>query len=445
VKRKFLPKVDLIFLIIPPLAVALIGLTIYYHFQKLQMSVFEANKALEMQFADLKTSMVAFRAFQAKLEETGGKGVEVAPVASQSAQISRLIGQKEFAKAEELSASFSASLDEMYVRKLEEDKKKTEEQKIKLEAKMNDYKSQKVDVSGVEKQIPKISDLIDQKKFPEAQELIASLDKKLDELMAAKKEADRKVAEEAARKASEAQKAQTASVMAGSGYQYFTIGTDRGNFNIHLVKMNLSGLRIVTDTADASECYNNCTAKPLINYVSENGGFAGINGTYFCPPDYSWCSSKVNTFDTPVYNTRLGKLLHADKLFWNDRSMFVFGPSNEVSFFAQARDYNGTAMKAAIANFPGLVNNRQNIVNNYPIDDKSRNAKINRNGIGVGGGYVYLVSTQGATVPDLASIFMALGVDYALNLDGGGSSALYYGGYKVGPGRSLPNAIIFGQ
>jgi len=36
-----------------------------------------------------------------------------------------------------------------------------------------------------------------------------------------------------------------------------------------------------------------------------------------------------------------------------------------------------------------------------------------------------------------------LGVKYALNLDGGGSSALYLNGsYIVGPGRSLPNAVI---
>jgi len=31
----------------------------------------------------------------------------------------------------------------------------------------------------------------------------------------------------------------------------------------------------------------------------------------------------------------------------------------------------------------------------------------------------------------------------ALNLDGGGTSAMYAGGaYKVGPGRLLPNAVL---
>jgi len=37
----------------------------------------------------------------------------------------------------------------------------------------------------------------------------------------------------------------------------------------------------------------------------------------------------------------------------------------------------------------------------------------------------------------------ALGARDALNLDDGGTSAMYHAGsYKVGPGRLLPNAIV---
>jgi exopolysaccharide biosynthesis protein len=36
----------------------------------------------------------------------------------------------------------------------------------------------------------------------------------------------------------------------------------------------------------------------------------------------------------------------------------------------------------------------------------------------------------------------ALDMDNAMNLDGGGSTALWYNGYKVGPGRNLTNAIL---
>jgi exopolysaccharide biosynthesis protein len=38
----------------------------------------------------------------------------------------------------------------------------------------------------------------------------------------------------------------------------------------------------------------------------------------------------------------------------------------------------------------------------------------------------------------------ALGADTALNLDGGLSAALYYNGeMMVGPGRDIPNALLF--
>jgi len=40
-------------------------------------------------------------------------------------------------------------------------------------------------------------------------------------------------------------------------------------------------------------------------------------------------------------------------------------------------------------------------------------------------------------------VMAALGAKDALNLDGGGTAAMYIGGaYTVGPGRLLPNAIV---
>ena len=35
-----------------------------------------------------------------------------------------------------------------------------------------------------------------------------------------------------------------------------------------------------------------------------------------------------------------------------------------------------------------------------------------------------------------------MGVQNALNLDSGGSTALWSGGYKVGPGRNIANAVL---
>ncbi|MEK7084779.1 MAG: phosphodiester glycosidase family protein, partial [Patescibacteria group bacterium] len=58
--------------------------------------------------------------------------------------------------------------------------------------------------------------------------------------------------------------------------------------------------------------------------------------------------------------------------------------------------------------------------------------------------YIILIVARAATVPDLAYIFQHVGADFAMNLDGGGSVALSMdGSYRVGPGRLLPNAIVF--
>ena len=41
-----------------------------------------------------------------------------------------------------------------------------------------------------------------------------------------------------------------------------------------------------------------------------------------------------------------------------------------------------------------------------------------------------------------AKVLQAMGMDGALNLDQGGSTALWSGGYKAGPGRNIPNAVL---
>ncbi len=65
------------------------------------------------------------------------------------------------------------------------------------------------------------------------------------------------------------------------------------------------------------------------------------------------------------------------------------------------------------------------------------------------GSIVYIGVVHSATVAEAAHVLAAMGMENALNLDNGGSTALWSGlpaqagGYKVGPGRNLPNAILF--
>jgi len=66
-----------------------------------------------------------------------------------------------------------------------------------------------------------------------------------------------------------------------------------------------------------------------------------------------------------------------------------------------------------------------------------------RGAIGADSTFVYLVIVSSASVTESAYVMRALGARDALNLDGGGSAAMWIGGsYKVGPGRQLPNAVV---
>ena len=57
--------------------------------------------------------------------------------------------------------------------------------------------------------------------------------------------------------------------------------------------------------------------------------------------------------------------------------------------------------------------------------------------------FIYLAIVENASLVESQSVLQALGVKDALNLDGGGTAAMWIGGqYTVGPGRLLPNAVL---
>lgn len=226
-----------------------------------------------------------------------------------------------------------------------------------------------------------------------------------------------------------------------SGYSRYTIATEKGNFLIDVISIDVSTARMITDTASDNDCAKDCPTIPLSDFVSRNSGFAGINGTYFCPQDYADCASKKNSFDFPVFNSRSNKWINAGNLFWNDRSMIHYDGS--MHFFHNANSYSGQP-KAGIVNHPGLLENGNIIAGDFPLSDKQK-TKGSKGGIGFKGNRVYLVLARNVDVFDFAAVFKSLGADNALNLDGGGSSALWFNGYKVGPGRNLPNAVIFAR
>lgn len=233
----------------------------------------------------------------------------------------------------------------------------------------------------------------------------------------------------------------TVSQVSGGG-NYMTVDTERGKFGVYLIKVALSNVKVITASANGEDCKDNCPTKSLAEHVSDNGGFAGINGSYFCPPDYSSCSGKINSSDYAFYKSSSGKWLNKGALSWGDTGLATFNGSS-AKFYKKSSDYGGGSVTAGISNYPTLLKNGDVVIDSGKLTSYQKDVKGARGAIGVGDSNLYLAIVTNATVMDAAYAMKALGAKDALNLDGGGSSALYLNGsYIVGPGRSLPNAVV---
>lgn len=228
--------------------------------------------------------------------------------------------------------------------------------------------------------------------------------------------------------------AEASNALPGSGYSRQKVSTGRGEFVVSMV--SAPGAKVIVETASDSDCADNCPTKSLAEHIAASHGFAGINGSYFCPPDYPKCQGKVNSFDTLAMNGRSKAVLNrANNVYSVVPLMAAYG--NNLSFYDQTVQWgvdNGST--GALANHPRLLRD-----SNVATGDDS--GKGVRGFIGKKDNIIIIGHVYSASLLDTAEVLKTLGLSNALNLDGGGSTALWYEeSYKAGPGRSLPNAIV---
>lgn len=225
-----------------------------------------------------------------------------------------------------------------------------------------------------------------------------------------------------------------------AGYSRQSVETQIGTYVVSMVAGDLGSTRVIVDTASGSDCKNDCPVLALGDYVARSGGFAGINGTYFCPASYPDCAEKKNSFDLLVMNK--------DKVYFNsDNNVYSTNPAvvfheGSIQFLGAAssvgRDSSPTGV---LSNFPLLLSGNE--IRFAGDGDPKKGSKGNRSFVANKGNTVYIGVVHGATVAEAAWALKGLGMENAMNLDSGGSTALWAGGYKVGPGRAIPNAIVF--
>lgn len=226
----------------------------------------------------------------------------------------------------------------------------------------------------------------------------------------------------------------------GSGYSRQSVNALNQQYLVDIVAGDLGSTRVIVDTASSGDCKDNCPVLALGDYVSRNGAFAGINGSYFCPASYPSCAGKTNSFDTLLMNKNKTYFNSDNNVYSTVPAVIFLGGS--IRFVGRSLDWGrDTGIDSMIANQPLLVSGG-NVVFGGDGDPK-KGSKGARSFVANKGNTVYIGVTHNATVAENANVLKALGMDNALNLDSGGSTALWSGGYKVGPGRNIPNAILF--
>ncbi|KKU45474.1 MAG: Copper amine oxidase domain protein [Microgenomates group bacterium GW2011_GWC2_46_7] len=278
-------------------------------------------------------------------------------------------------------------------------------------------------VSTVDKELAKFLRLLGERKWKEANEQIGKVESEIEKIVLAN-----------VPKVSVPVNAPANNTLPASGYTRQKVASNRGEFVVSAVVA--PGAKAIIETLDDPQCVGNCEARTLSEHIAKSGGFAGINGSYFCPPDYAQCQGKTNSFDTLAVNGRNKLVFNRDNNVYSTIPL-VAAYNTSLSFYDQSVQWGvDTSGGGAIANFPRLLRDGVEATS-------EENGKGTRGFVGMKDGAIVIGHIFAASYADAAATLRALGLQNALNLDGGGSSALWFeGSYKVGPGRVLPTAIV---
>ncbi len=225
-----------------------------------------------------------------------------------------------------------------------------------------------------------------------------------------------------------------------SGYSRQGVEVDGETFVIDILAASLDSTKVIVETSSESDCVNNCPVSTLADFVSRGGGFAGINGPYFCPAEYPSCSGKTNSFDTLLMNKNKYYFNSSNNVYSSVPALIFSG--NSARLVGKSSDWGrDTGVDSVIASQPLLLSGGEIRYGND--NDTKRTQKGSRSFIAYKGNLVYIGVVRNATVAEVAKVLKTLGIEGALNLDSGGSTAFWVNGkYVAGPGRQTPFGIV---
>ncbi len=189
------------------------------------------------------------------------------------------------------------------------------------------------------------------------------------------------------------------------------------------IDMRTAGLKLLVTPPDEKGSDTPLRARTTSEFMREYGVQIAINGDGFAP---WWSRSPVDFYPhegDPVHPR--GFTASRGRIYWTTSTSFptlYVSSRNYLSFEAPAHPYN------AISGDPMLV------TGGTPVPDLDDSELHPRTAVGYSrnGRYLYLVVvdgrqplySEGMTLHELADFMISLGAQYAMSLDGGGSSTM---------------------
>lgn len=180
----------------------------------------------------------------------------------------------------------------------------------------------------------------------------------------------------------------------------------------------------------------------LSSLAKRNQAVVAINGTFF------------DAYTKGSYKAPYGYMVSGGTMLKNSsgdrRAIFTYD-SNHLASLIPGLDFTNRfasgSIEGALQAGPRLLVNGKvslNVVAEGFKDPKILTGGGARSALGITRDHkLILMTTGGATIPQLAEMMKQAGAYQAMNLDGGASSGLYYNGkYLTTPGRQISNAII---
>lgn len=212
------------------------------------------------------------------------------------------------------------------------------------------------------------------------------------------------------------------------------------SFSVQTVTVSLLHPSVKLDVILAGNTVG--TTEALAGMAKRSNAAAAINGTFF------------DAYTKGTYYAPYGYIISGGKMLKNSpgdkRTVFAYDsnllaeliPGSEF----RARFDSGTVQGALQAGPRLLVNGKVslNVLAEGFKDPKILTGGGSRSALGLTRDHkLILLTSGGATIPQLAEIMKQAGAYQAMNLDGGASSGLYYNGkYLTAPGRLISNALV---